>query len=160
MNLLQRVTTQYSHVEDRIGLSGEAADGKVQHVWLTQRLLGRLVPALCKPLAAQGDARAALLNSFEQQAAQAQLVAQEPVAAPAGNAAWVATRVDLSTTTQGVRLDLFGPNGETATFALPELALRQWLSILRRLYRVAEWSDSLWPAWLDASAPADKLALH
>ena len=47
---LGRVTTVYVDVEDRFRLSGEAQDGLVLVLWLTQRLLCRLVPHLrCLP---------------------------------------------------------------------------------------------------------------
>ena len=43
---LQRITTTYVDVEDRLRLTGVLANGTVVQLWLTQRLLGRLVPPL------------------------------------------------------------------------------------------------------------------
>ena len=44
--LLTRVTTQYDQDQDRIRLAGETTAGQVQQLWLTQRLLLRLLPGL------------------------------------------------------------------------------------------------------------------
>ena len=39
---LQRFTTEYVEIEDRIRLAGETAPGHTVVLWLTQRLLARL----------------------------------------------------------------------------------------------------------------------
>ena len=46
MNSLQRITTEYDEREDRIRVSGQLAQGEAVVLWLTQRLLNRLVPHL------------------------------------------------------------------------------------------------------------------
>lgn len=43
---LQRITTEYRAQEDRLCLTGERANGDAVVLWLTQRLLNRLVPHL------------------------------------------------------------------------------------------------------------------
>jgi hypothetical protein len=155
VSTLQRLTTQYVDIEDRIRLSGEDADGRIHVMWMSQRLLNRLVPAVCNMLGSpQQDERAELLNSFEQQAAQAQLTPQEPVRHDAGSVAWLVTRVDLAQTGGGTRLTFHGSGDEQAAVVMPELALRQWLSILRDHYRAAAWPAGAWPAWIDSAAPA------
>lgn len=165
MSTLQRLTTQFAAEEDRIRVSGEEVDGRIQVMWLSQRLLNRLVPALCDMLGRpQQDERVAdMLNSFEQQAAQAQLTAQEPVRPDAGSAAWLVTRVDLASTSQGTRLAFHGGGGEQAAVVMPELGLRQWLSILRDQYQAAEWPLNAWPAWVGndkVAAPDAGAMLH
>jgi hypothetical protein len=149
------LTTQYVDIEDRIRVSGEDGDGRIQVMWMSQRLLNRLVQAVCNMLgSAQQDERAELLNSFEQQAAQAQLTPQEPVRADASSVAWLVTRVDLAPGANGTRLLFHGSAGEQAAVVMPELALRQWLSILRDHYRAAGWPAGAWPAWADSAAQA------
>jgi hypothetical protein len=164
VSTLQRLTTQYVDVEDRIRVSGEDTDGGIVVMWMSQRLLNRLVPAVCNMLGSpQQDERAELLNSFEQQAAQAQLTPQDPVRPDAGGLAWLVTRVDLAPTGHGTRLAFYGSGGEQAAVVMPELALRQWLSILRDHYRAAEWPAGAWPAWTDsaaAAAPEASAILH
>lgn len=56
---LNRVTTVYVDLEDRFRLSGKTQDGQVLVLWLTQRLLCRLVPHLVRWL----DQRAPLQAS-------------------------------------------------------------------------------------------------
>jgi hypothetical protein len=148
MSMLQRLTTQYVDVEDRIRLSGEDDQNRIQVVWMSQRLLNRLVPAVCKLLGQAQDSHADVLNSFEQQAAQARMTPQEPVKPEAGAAAWLVTRVDLAPAATGVRLTFHGSAGEQAQIAMAELPLRQWLSILRDQYRIGEWPADAWPAWV------------
>jgi hypothetical protein len=163
MGLLQRLTTQYVDTEDRIRLAGENADGAVQVVWLTQRLLGRLVPAVCQHLAPGNDQHAELISSFRQQAAQAGLAPQAPVHAPAEATQAPILRVDLTPTQEGLYLVFHGEHGEQASIVLPELVLRQWLVILRDQYRLAEWPEQAWPAWVDGNAvasPAEQRQLH
>lgn len=51
---LQRITTEYIDHEDRLRLAGEDAQGQTTVLWLTQRLLNRLIPHLCQWLEQQG----------------------------------------------------------------------------------------------------------
>ena len=53
MRVLHRLTTDYVEEEDRIRVSGASANGDTVVLWLTQRLLNRLVPHLTAWLAAQ-----------------------------------------------------------------------------------------------------------
>ena len=47
---LQRCTTEYIATEDRLRLSGEIGTQSTVVLWLTQRLLNRLMPPLyCHP---------------------------------------------------------------------------------------------------------------
>jgi hypothetical protein len=85
------------------------------------------------------------------------------VRAPAGSTQAPILRVDLTATQEGLYLVFHGEHGEPASIVLPELALRQWLVILRDQYRLAEWPEQAWPAWVDGSAaasPAEQRQLH
>jgi hypothetical protein len=126
MSDLQRLTTQFVDTEDRIRLSGDDAQGEVKVLWLTQRLLGRLVPLLCQQLSPDNDSHAEILSSFKQEAAQAQVA-------------------------QGLRLAFYAGE-EVAAIVMPELPMRQWLAILRDQFRVAGWPEHAWPAWTDSGA--------
>jgi hypothetical protein len=159
MSLLQRLTTQYIDIEDRVRLSGEDVHGAVQVLWLTQRLLDRLVPALCKQLTPDRGMHEELLSSFRQQAATAQLAAQEPVRAAEDSTACLITRVDLAGTEAGLQLAFHTRDKEAAHIIMPELAQRQWLAILREQSRVAGWRESAWPEWTDP-APATPASTH
>lgn len=51
---LQRITTQYIEVEDRLRLTGELAPGEVVVLWLTQRLMHRLIGQITIPRQSRG----------------------------------------------------------------------------------------------------------
>lgn len=159
---LQRITTQYIESEDRLRLAGELVDGAPQVLWLTQRLLQRLLPVLFKQLQGQGagadTSYADLLHSFAQQSARAELVPQPPVQVSPSSAAWLVLSVDIAPSDGGVRLTFKGEPDQPdqqASLALTALPLRQWLGILHDAYGTAEWPLQVWPQWLqESSAPA------
>lgn len=155
MHDLQRITTEYVETEDRIRLCGEAADGESIALWLTRRLLARLVPHLCEWLTdLTGDgAHAALLNGFAQQAAAGALEPQAPVRAAAESAAPVVRSIDVTAGDAAVRLVFHGGDGLQAGLTLPTVALRQWLGILHAQWLKGEWPASDWPDWINESRP-------
>ncbi len=61
---LKRLTTQYHPSEDRVRLTGLDDRGQTMCLWFTQRLLNRLVPALCEGLDKQ--LAAAMSKGMEQ----------------------------------------------------------------------------------------------
>lgn len=172
---LQRITTEYIEIQDRLRLAGELADGAPQVLWLTQRLLQRLLPVLFQQLQqGQGaDAvHAELLHSFAQQAARAELVPQAPVQVSCDSTAWLVLAVDIAQSDQGLRLTFKGPpeqqgqqgqQEQQASLTLAAQPLRQWLGILHGAYCQAQWPLQVWPQWLQEScAPvaAPVLVLH
>lgn len=161
--MLQRLTTQYVELEDRVRLSGEDGSGRVQVLWLTQRLLNRLVPPLCRMLerAAQGE-HGVLLQGFEQEAARARHLPQAPVSANDAACAWLVAAVDVNKSADGYLLRFRGTSeDQVAMLQLAEMPLRQWLAILLDQYRRAEWPAGAWPDWMDpAAAPAAGGVMH
>lgn len=162
---LQRLTTTYVETEDRMRLSGEGSDGQIQVLWLTQRLLGRVVSHLCAWLeqhapqlgsggaavlsGGDGDVARDMAQSFAQHAAQAQLAsaASEPVAAQWSG--WRVDAVDVQTTPEAVHLVLRGQLPEQrAVMTLGSEALRQWLAIVHAGYCRAQWPLAVWPGWM------------
>ena len=154
MIVLERITCEYIESEDRIRMSGEVASARPLVIWLTQRLLKRLIPMLIPLLEdKQTDPhRAEAMQVFAQQAAKAQLKPQVPVQAQTAEAAWVASSVDIATTAQTVTLIFHALDGQKASFVMQAQPLRQWLDILHRLYVMAEWSQDVWPEWVKGSA--------
>lgn len=147
---LQRITTEYIDLEDRIRLAGEVENAAPVVVWLTQRLLLRLLPALLQGLERQGadTPLAEVLHGFAQQAARAELAPQTPVRAGVGSTAWLALSVDIARTEPAVSLTFRGADGQEASLTLAAKPLRQWLSILHDAYIKAEWTLEVWPEWL------------
>lgn len=152
---LQRITTEFIATEDRIRLagevSGEAAPASVA-LWLTLRLLNRLVPYLCEWLAS-GDKEAPiaeLQQEFAQQKAQAELEPQAPVQVATQTQGNLVHSIDIQTS-PGETVLTFKDKDEQilATMKLTLLQLRQWLSILYNQYRQAGWPNTAWPAWME-----------
>ena len=79
---LKRLTTEYVDVEDRIRLTGELEDSETVVLWLTQRLLTKLLPHLLDLLQKQTAAavgstaesvQTEMVQTFSQQAARSQV---------------------------------------------------------------------------------------
>ena len=169
---LQRITTLFVDSEDRIRLAGEDGAGQTQVLWLSQRLLNRLLPHLCAWLEQQAPApgrsyadaaRSEVLQSFAQLAAQAALEPQVPVPSHAPSGAWLVHSVDIATTDQVVTLNFKAAGAaQAATLTLPEQALRQWLNILHDQYAAAEWPLTPWPEWVaqTPTPPTQTTLLH
>lgn len=156
MSDLARVTTEYVAVEDRIRLSGESGQAAPVSIWLTLRLLQRLLPLLLEWVEGR-DGAAALhsfaLHSFAQQAARAELAPQAPVRPPADHAAWLALEVELVRSPRSVRLTLRGAaDGQAASLELTPKPLRQWLGIVHDAYVKGGWPLDAWPAWMARGA--------
>ena len=161
---LTRLTTEYLPDEDRLRLSGEDADGASVMIWLTQRLLRRLLPALLAWLERQTGAmpRPEIMLSFAQEAARAGLQEQAPVRAASGTG-WLATAIDITAGAQAVELLFRATPDLRATLVLEPTALRQWLGIMHGHWASAEWPADVWPAWMSESAtlaPTGSAVLH
>lgn len=147
---LQRISTKYSEAEDRIRLAGEVGDRTIV-LWLTQRLLNRLVPHLCQWLDQRvgGKSLAGMKHEFAQQKARAELEPQTSVRADAKTPELLVHSVDLKTSNASMCLQFKDADGnEVARLQLRPKPLRQWLNIAYDQYLKAQWPTSVWPAWV------------
>jgi hypothetical protein len=144
---LQRITTEYSELEDRLRLSGETNDGKVV-IWLTQRLAKRLLPLLLQWLERQHTVprRSVSLFNF------GQLSVQAVDTTPVPPMSWLATSIDISTSDKQVMLTFKKSNEQAARLSLTAVPLRQWLEILHEAYLHAGWPMDVWPTWMVGGA--------
>lgn len=168
MTTLTRFTTEFSAEQDRIQLIGEDGTGGHRVLWLTQRLLNRLVSHLCKgleqrlPDTAAGEIR----RSFAQQAAAAALTPQAPVRPTGQPTEALVHIVNVSNTSATTILTFNGSKGEVlAQLVLAPTLLHQWLGILHGKYLQAGWPTTVWPNWLEEAqrgqrAQARSGALH
>lgn len=163
---LQRVTTEYIDTEDRVRLTGALGDGGVVRLWLTQRLLNRLLPHLLGWLEQQiGPATpgAEMIQEFAQHAAREALAPQAPVEALPSDLSCLVDEVSVLPGGQAVALTFKTrrPDGGlvvVGSLAFESQPLRQWLGILFDQYGKAEWPLSAWPAWFAPDAPAGSSA--
>lgn len=155
---LQKITTEYSQTEDRIKLTGVAEGGRQVAIWLTLRLMQRLVPVLVKQLKVEevvkpsssprSAARQSLVQSFAQQSARAALAPQQPVVQNEGTAVWLAQGVEVNVNASRVLMTFTCGNGKAAKIPMSNKVLRQWLGIVFDKYRAAEWPIDVWPEWV------------
>ena len=154
MNNLLRITTQYIESEDRIRLVGETAPGQTVVLWLTQRLLGRLLPHLFALLESLGDDDVSreVVQEFAQQVATGELVPQAPVRVESQSHVGLVQSVDVAVLRRGVRLAfkraVADEEAETIVLMLQPQLLRQWLSILFAQFQKAGWQLEVWPKWM------------
>jgi hypothetical protein len=186
LDKLQRITSIYSDVEDRFRITGEVSAESTRCLWLTQRLLLRLVPHILEWLneiaraEGKGDlGQAELMQDFAQQAAKARLEPQAavpvptmpdpnaaiettPGAATAGQqeAIWLVKEVDISKSTNGIlTLTFKHESANGVQLAMAPIELRQWLIILHSQWLQAGWPAAIWPEWVDTSPKASDQAV-
>ena len=163
MNSLQRITTEYVEREDRIRVSGELADGRAVVLWLTQRLLNRLMPHLTAWLTGQVAPASSIpsvqaihqdiVQGFAQQAARAQLAPEPPVRASSPMASWRVDSVDIAQGEDALVLTFKGEAGAQAKLKLAAQPLRQWLGIVYEQVLRGQWPTMAWPAWMQEARP-------
>jgi len=170
MTGIQRFTTDYVPVEDRIRLSLERDDGSVRVLWLTRPLLDKLGAGLVKRLneAAPSDRsidkllKSGAQQRFTQQAAEASIKPQKPVRAqPSDKQAVVAmlvTSITLRNDPKALITEFKGGDQVLETVPFSAEALRQWLSVLHRCYCHAGWGGDFWPSWITSPAHENNAA--
>ncbi len=147
---LQRITIQYSEAEDRIKLAGELSHGGTAAIWLTHRLLQRLLPVLSNWIEQHGEGKDQLevFQEFAQHAARAGLDRQAPVQVAADSDSWLVYAIDIAKRPQLLALTLRGEHGQQVGIALEVTQLRQWLNILHDTYLKAGWPLDEMPMWV------------
>lgn len=159
MSTLHRITTEYVECEDRVRLTGELASGDTLVLWLTQRLVNRVVPHLTGWLERQVASTSVMpsvqavhqnvMQGFAQQAARAQLAPEPPVRGAASQAGWRVDVVNIAQSEDTVVLTFKGETEASATLTLASQPLRQWLGIVYEQCLRGEWPTAVWPAWME-----------
>lgn len=147
---LQRLTTEYIDAEDRMRLTAEIRPGETLVLWLSQRLLMRLLPHLFLWLEKQGSTAfpAEIEQSLEQRAASENMSAEAPVQRSGDSRSWLVEAVDMSAGGNALRLSFRRAGEDVASLSLPPGPMRQWLTILHTLWEIAEWPAGVWPEWM------------
>lgn len=159
MTVLQRITSEYSDSEDRIRLTAVTDSDATLILWLTQRLLVRLLahflnwleneaPEITHSTAIDSRAKSAL-QGIAQQSAQAELPKQVAVAPSPESQNWLVREIDIKNGADVVLLVFKCADGQRAELGFTTQQLRQWLGILHTLWAEAEWPMALWPEWMD-----------
>ncbi|MGB4246725.1 MAG: hypothetical protein WBJ75_03305 [Pseudohongiellaceae bacterium] len=163
---LHRITTEYIDTEDRIRLIGEVNESDSVILWLTQRLLTRLLPHLFLWLEQQNGNTmpAEIVQSFAQRAARSELAEQPPVQRSEDSTEWLVHAVDITPDNASLRMRFRSIGEDEATLTLPVVQLRQWLGIVHLLWHNGEWQAGIWPEWISAdelkNARASQISIH
>ncbi len=147
---LNKITTQYIDDEDRLRILGESSEGTTCEIWLSHRLLDRLVDNLFSNIKVKGAVND-VLQVFEQEAASSSLVEQPPVEKINKPVSWLAKEVDIKRDADNTSLVFKGEKSRSAQIFFQTVELRQWLSIIYNAYKIAEWSVEEWPSWFKES---------
>ena len=134
----------------------------MQLLWLTRRLINRLIPAMVECLEKETESKpeSGILQSFSQQSATSKISPEKQVVGEVDSETWLVTHIDLTPSQQIVKLVFYDENEHRAALNFSRIKLRQWMSILSEIYRRAAWIESIWPDWLDPQSTSDKPQVH
>ena len=143
LSRLTTITFGYSVEQDRVRLDGVDADGNTLTLWLTARLLNRLVPHLIErqtnmQFSAKGS-RSETTDEAELSGEQANSVQRTP-----DSPEMLVASVDVST--RDDQLLLVFKDSEKAQggiFVMPLSALQQWNRGLQQCFEQAGWPQSV-----------------
>ena len=143
---LGKITTDYHSTEDRVRILGEAQSGIVCEIWLSNRLLNRLISTLLDQ-SNQDIFKSEAVETFQQEAAVANFKSQPPVQHHQETVSWLATSINVARG-DGARKLIFKDKASlSATIIFTDIQLRQWMEIVYKSYVKSEWSLAAWPAW-------------
>ena len=165
MYSLKKVTAEFIETEDRIRLSALTADNKTLALWLTQRLLSRLITHLAKWLEKNPTDLNIALDSESNPQPEPPGSAKEPDSASLPDQTSVKikksdesiliTEVDVKFGDNGIALILKSEKETNAEIAFTLSEARQWVGILHSLWHKAEWPSSLLPQWIGDNSPQE-----
>ena len=153
-----RITTDYVELHDRLRMAGELPRDGAVIMWLTQRLVRRLVPLLLQWLDQQAGSvpRRDIVHGFAQQAARMGMEEHPRVDIARNNAEWLVSRIDYATEAGHLVLTMRNDDGYAFGMRLAPMELRQWLTVLHGLWAHAEWPMDIWPDWLANQTPEER----
>ena len=158
---IKTVTLRYVAFEDRMRMAARL-DGNDQIVfWLTLRHCQRILPVLVKCLEGEKGIESAveksLAHSFRQKAAEwekKETPSAEPVLPSGEERSLLPERVIVVCAEKGVTLFFPLEEGKKSAKLMMSLQeLRQWLGILYRQFKRAEWPLEMWPEWFTGTTP-------
>ncbi len=158
MQPVKRFTTAYDPAQDRVRIMLEQADASVHVLWLTRRLLVRLVPEIVKILTTLPKLRADaspgsnVEQGRSQMGAIGQIAPQAPVGYQEAETETLVSSMRARLTRQAVLIDFKDGEQTLQTLTFGETTLRQWLAVLHQNFHYAGWKDDIWPTWISVKA--------
>lgn len=154
MRLAAWMTTGYDVRQDRLCVSILDHRHRRTRIWLTQRLAGRIIPALLERLQGLADDRA---DGPVQTLVRPRRAPAAPVAVQddEGEERLPANiRIAIGKDRTILLFDGESARDETIAIPIDSARLRQWLRIFYRHYRRAGWPLEIWPRWFARDVPA------
>ena len=138
---LIKVTCRYSPEEDRLSISGEATSGFVVHLWLSRRLaMGLLnhLEATEFTVLLRDDMNQSSIKGAQELSAAVSVPCSDT---PSHN--FLVTAIDINHDDTAIRIVFRSQDGNSAppaSLLLTHCACKEWITGLRRLCEVADWS--------------------
>lgn len=163
MPRLQRLTTEYIKTEDRIRICGEIGENTTVTMWLTRPLFNLFLPHLFKITENNTPKKsiqheASIVKGIIQQFAQEKAVSnlsRTPIVKPKQeNIEQFIETVEIAADKKISTLRFVAKDrgeSEPVTLSFDTEQLRQWLYIVCKCYRQAEWTMNNWPGWMNIS---------
>ena len=157
---IKTVTMKFDPLEDRLKMDCSDNYKNTQRLWLTKRLLDRLVPSVANQLEAKSTNKISieLEQSFEQEKAEITKTKAKSVKLMKNNPTWLVSSVKVTKSKhnfkflfieeQKIDIDKKITYQNRAEFDLAIPNLRQWLNALFKIYKKAEWDTNFFPNWI------------
>ena len=158
---ISTVTMSFNPMEDRVVMDSSDKNEKVERLWLSRRLLDRLIPSLTDQLEVKSsnEIPTEMEHSLAQEKADLDKQEDEPVKMKIKNPSWLVTSIQIRRSESNFQLVFLGENTEVsnitksqAKFDLATTNLRQWLNAVYKIYLKAEWETKAFPPWLKESS--------
>lgn len=146
MSILQRITTEYIDIEDRVKVSTECLDGEFVVLWFSQRMLTRLLPHMITWTQKQ-DIQLSHQELPLSQERDAETLSSAPAVSVSEDCPqYLVNSIDISSSPEALAL-CFKSGIHHYTLSLKPDALLFWLEILHALWDQAEWTATPWVSW-------------
>jgi hypothetical protein len=154
---IQTFTGRYDPVEDRLRLDAVDAAGGKQSIFLTRRLVDRVIPVLVShledktPEGVPADLAQGMSQSRARQARQTG-EATPAVAADTETPTWLCRTIHFQKADHGLNVIFTDDTQVDAVMPMVEANLRAVLDILLELYAKANWPTEPFPEWMKPEA--------
>lgn len=158
MRKLLRITTKYIEIEDRVRMDGISNEGEAISLWFTQRLLIRLAqkgivflekqPLELTKIPVTDEQSRSDFQSVLQQSAKTETEKESAVLVNKDSQSLLVREIDLQISNDGIVLVFRETQENQAMLVLSLKHVRQWLSILCKLWQQADWPMGIWPNWV------------
>ena len=157
---IKTFTGRYIPVEDRLRLDAVDLDGNTQSLFMTRRLVDRIIPVMVEHLEGQTPEGmpSDLVQEMQQDKARqvhAEGVMEAPVEVAPEIVPWLCRTVHLTKTGSSLVVVFTDDTHVEAHMPMTAENLRVVLDIFKTLYTAAEWSLQAFPDWMQTPASAE-----